>query len=205
MAEGIESSERDVMVDDEGSAQAAVATVEEVGGAVERTGGTTSGWDSRTEALLEDWRRRATAARAAHYTLASRMRRRNLFIGVPSVVFSSVVGTSLFATLSTEDVNKTLRIIIGLVSFAAAVLAALQTFFRFNERAERHVVAADWYSAIRRDLAQLIALSPGQRGEPKECLDRVRKEMNKIGQQAPEISDQLWTKVAQKYSVDDSP
>ena len=132
------------------------------------------------------------------------MRKRNLLIGVPSVVFSSVVGTSLFATLTREDVNKTLRVVIGLVSFAAAALAALQTFFRFNERAERHVIAADWYSAVRRDLAELIALPPGQRGEPKECLDRVRKEMSKIGQQAPEIGEHLWAKMASRYSVEDS-
>lgn len=170
----------------------------------ERVGGNASSWDSRTEALLEDWQARATAARAAHYTLASRLRKRNLLIGVPSVVFSSVVGTSLFATLTQEDVNKTLRIVIGMVSFAAAALAALQTFFRFSERAEKHVLAADWYSAVRRDVAELIALPPSQRGEPKECLDRVRKEMSKIGQQAPEIGESLWAKTAGRYGIDDS-
>ncbi|MDQ4130721.1 MAG: SLATT domain-containing protein [Actinomycetota bacterium] len=91
--------------------------------------GSTSSWDSRTEAVLEEWLARVSAAQAAHYTLASRTRKRNVLIGVPTVLFSSVVGTSLFATLTRENVNKTLRIVIGLVSFAAAALAALQTFF----------------------------------------------------------------------------
>ncbi len=170
----------------------------------ESPGSNTPSWNTRTEALLDDWLRRVTAASAAHYTLASRLRKRNLLIGVPSVVFSSVVGTSLFATLTTEEVNRTLRIVIGLVIFAAAALAALQTFFRFNERAEKHVVAADWYSAVRRDLSELIALPPDQRGYPKECLDRVRKEMGKIGQQAPEIGEPLWSEMARRYAVDDS-
>jgi hypothetical protein len=163
-----------------------------------------SPWDPKTEALLEDWHARAMAARASHYALASRLRVRNLLIGVPSVLFSSVVGTSLFATLTQEDVNKTLRIVIGTVSFLAAALAALQTFFRFHERAERHVLAADWYSAIRRDLAEVIALPSDQREQPKECLDRLRKEMNKVGQQAPEIDEHVWAKMAKAHGVKDA-
>ena len=163
-----------------------------------------SAWNTDSEALLRDWQARVTAARAAHYTLASRLRKRNLLIGVPSIVFSSVVGTSLFATLTKENVDKTLRIVIGLVSFAAATLAALQTFFRFHVRAERHVLAADWYSAVRREIAELIALPPEERGAAKECLDRLRKEMSKIGQQAPEIGEHLWITMAEKYHISDT-
>lgn len=162
-------------------------------------------WDAATEALLHEWRARTAAARAAHYTLASRLRKRNLWIGVPAVVFSTVVGTSLFATLSRQQVNRTLRVVIGVVSVAAAILTALQTFFRFSERAERHVVAADWYSAVRRQLDVLIALPADQRGHPKECLDRIRKEMSTIGQQAPEIGQQLWSRLAAEHGIEEGP
>ena len=81
------------------------------------------------------------------------------------------------------------------MSVAAAILTALETFFRFSERAERHVIAADWYSAVRRDLEELMALPPDQRGRPKECLDKVRKELSKISQQSPEIGQRLWEAV----------
>lgn len=162
-----------------------------------------TGWDQSTEDLLKDWHNRVAAARSAHYQLASRMRRRNLVVGVPSVVFSAVVGTSLFATLSDANVPRALRIVIGLVSLLAAVLAALQTFFGFSERAERHVIAADWYSAVRRRLDLLIALPKNERDPPKKCLDEIRKEMSRIGQQAPEIGQALWLKWARKYKVKD--
>lgn len=142
-------------------------------------------WNDETDAVLREWHDRAAAARSAHYLLATRMRKRNIGIGVPSVVFSAVVGTSLFATLSEADVPKSLRVAIGLVSLAAAVLAALQTFFGFSQRAERHVIAADWYSAVRRQLEEIIALPSEERDPPKDCLDSVRKEMSKIGQQPP--------------------
>lgn len=87
---------------------------------------------------------------------------------------------------------------------AAAILAALQTFLRFGERAEKHVVAADWYAAVRRDIDQLLVLSAEERGTPKSCFDRIRKDMSKVGQQSPEIGDRLWKVMAKKYGVRDS-
>jgi hypothetical protein len=171
----------------------------------EGTGESGGQWSEATEALLRDWHNRTAAARSAHYLLASRLRKRNLVVGVPSVVFSAVVGTSLFATLSDANVAKPLRVVIGVVSLVAAVLAALQTFFGFSERAERHVIAADWYSAVRRRLDLLLALPREDRDPPQKTLDEIRKEMSRIGQQAPEIGQSLWAKMARRYKVEDSP
>src|SRR5947208_10376766 len=92
-------------------------------------------WNDAHDALVQDWHNRAAAAQHAHYLLAHRLRRRNLGLGIPAVVFSSIVGTSLFATLTRENVNTSLRILIGCISVLAAVAAALQTFLRFAERA----------------------------------------------------------------------
>jgi hypothetical protein len=163
----------------------------------------TAPWDADTERLLVDWRRRAAAAVTAHYRLAYRCRRRNVALGVPVVVLSSVVGTSLFATLNETSVDSDVRLTIGVVSVAAAVLASLQTFLRFAERAERHVIAADWYSAVRRGVDEALALPPVARKPPAEYLPTIRKEMSKIGQQAPEIPAPLWSRVAAEHGVDD--
>lgn len=162
-------------------------------------------WDVDTERLLRDWHNRAAAAAMAHYTLANRCRRRNVLLGVPVVVFSTVVGTSLFATLNEASVDSNVRLAIGTISVLAAVLAALQTFLRFAERAERHVLAADWYAAIRRGTAEVLALPPAARQPPTTYLPGVRKEMSKIGQQAPDIGAPVWAKVAAAHGVDDAP
>ena len=88
-----------------------------------------------------------------------------------------------------------------MISLVAAILAALQTFLRFGERAEKRVMAGDWYAAVRRDVEEMLALSTDERGKPKDCFDRIRKEMAKIGQQSPEIGDRLWAATADKYGV----
>lgn len=161
-------------------------------------------WDAHTERLLGDWRNRAAAATAAHYRLAYLCRRRNVALGVPVVVLSTVVGTSLFATLNETSVDSDVRLVIGVVSVAAAVLASLQTFLRFAERAERHVIAGDWYAAVRRGIDETLALPPVARKPPAEYLPTVRKEMSKIGQQAPEIPAPLWARTATEHGVEES-
>ena len=160
-------------------------------------------WNDATDALVQDWHNRAAAAQHAHYLLAHRLRRRNLGLGIPAVVFSSIVGTSLFATLTRENVNTSLRILIGCISVLAAVAAALQTFLRFAERASAHVTAADWYAAIRRDTAELLALPRAARGPVKPSLDAIRMQMNRAGQNAPEIGDPLWVHVAAQFHIPD--
>jgi hypothetical protein len=155
-------------------------------------------WTPEVERLLEDWRNRVYAAQAAHYASADRFRLLNYFVGVPAAIFSSIVGTALFTGL---EKGSPQTLLVGSVSIVAAILAALQTFLRFAERASQHATAGDWYSAIRRDIEQILHLSPTDRGSPKDCLDDVRKEMNRVGQNSPELSVHQWTRQAKRFRV----
>ena len=112
-------------------------------------------WTPQVEALLEDWHHRVYAAQSAHYASADLFRTLNYVVGVPAVILSSVVGTSLFAGLD-KDSPRTL--LVASTSIVAAILGALQTFLRFAERATLHASAADWYSAIRRDIESHLCL-----------------------------------------------
>jgi hypothetical protein len=158
----------------------------------------TGAWNADVEALLEDWRRRVYAAQSAHYASADRFRMLNYIVGVPAVIFSSVVGTALFAGLEKDSPRTWL---IASASILAAVLGALQTFLRFAERATLHATAADWYSAIRRDIEEILHLPVEDRGTPKDCLDEVRKEMNRAAQDSPELSAGQWRRQAQRFKV----
>jgi hypothetical protein len=155
-------------------------------------------WTPQVEALLEDWRSRVYAAQAAHYGAADIFRLLNYVVGVPAVVFASMVGTALFAGLE-KDSGRTM--LVASASILAAVLAGLQTFLRFAERAAHHATAGDWYSAIRRDIEQTLTLPVEVRGKPKDCLDKIRKEMNRASQDAPELSGRLWRREAKRFKV----
>ena len=91
--------------------------------------------------------------------------------------------------------------LVASTSILAAVLAALQTFLRFAERASLHATAADWYSAIRRDIEEVLHLPVADRGVPKDCLDEIRKEMNRAAQDSPELSARHWRREAKRFKV----
>jgi hypothetical protein len=169
------------------------------------TGARAESWTPELEQLLAKWQRRMTACQHAYYLEAERFRRWHFWLGIPAVVLSSVVGTAVFATLEKTDIGMFPRIFIALVSIAAAVLAGLQTFLRLAETASSHGAAADWYAAIKRDIEQLLAMRAEDRGNAKTSTDTLRKEINKVGQKSPELRETLWTKVAERYGIDDIP
>ena len=155
-------------------------------------------WSIQVSHLLEDWHKRVYAAQSAHYAAADLFRLMNYVVGVPAVVCSSIVGTALFAGLE-RDSPRILAV--ASASILAAVLAGLQTFLRFPERAAQHATAADWYSAIRRDIEESLHLPVEFRGPAKDCLDKVRKEMNRAGQDAPELNVRFWRREAKRFGV----
>ncbi len=147
--------------------------------------------------LLEDWRRRARESQHAHYETAKHFSRLNYMFGVLVVIATTVVGTSIFATLQ-EQGMLLLRVILGFISVAAAVLAALQTFLRYAERSEKHRAAGAAFGAIRRELEQMKAQPEGQQGDLKTFLDSVRERFDSLAQQTPEIPAFMWEKLHRK-------
>ena len=162
-----------------------------------------SPWTPRVLTLLREWNDRAGATAETHYAIAARLGRLNVRLGIPVVVLTTFVGTSVFATLE-RHVDLSLRILIGVVSVLAAVLASLQTFLRFAERAEKPRAAAESWSSIRREIAEMLALHPdylATRGDPKDYLDRLRRRMDQVAAQSPEMGDRAWSRAEERYGL----
>jgi hypothetical protein len=155
-------------------------------------------WGEEVVTLLKEWHKRVYAAQSAHYASADWFRKCNYLIGVPAIVFSSIVGTAIFAGLE-KDSPRALWV--ASASILAAVLAGLQTFLRFSERSSKHATAAVWYSAIRRDIEEILHLPIESRGRAKDCLDKVRKEMNRVAQDSPELSVRFWKREARRFGI----
>jgi hypothetical protein len=160
-------------------------------------------WTPTVLGLLNDWNGRAAASAETHYAIAGRLGKYNISLGIPVVVLSTFVGTSVFATLQ-DNVSVNLRIVVGGVSVIAAVMASLQTFLRFAERAEKHRAAAEHWAAVRREISEMLALHPdylATQGDPKEYLDDLRRRMDEISAQSPEMGDRTWGKAQDRYDL----
>jgi hypothetical protein len=99
----------------------------------------------------EEYRLLVARHNRAHYLAAKQAERMNTWLGVPVAVTTTAVGTTIFSTFS-DNPDVKLRIGTGLLSLLAAVLASLQTFFKFSEHQQKHLQAGAQYGALRRRL-----------------------------------------------------
>jgi hypothetical protein len=155
-------------------------------------------WTPKVRGVLVEWRDRADAASKTHYAMANRLSRLNMILGIPVVVLTTLVGTSVFATLQ-EAVNTRMRIIAGFAIVLAAVLASLQTFLSSAERAEKNWTAAEMWSAIRREITEMLALHPAYteaRDDPKQYLDGLRARMDEVAKESPGMPNHLWARIS---------
>jgi hypothetical protein len=163
-------------------------------------------WEPSIEQLYTGWHRRVVAVEEGHHRMADRLNRRSIGLGLPVVVLSTLVGTTAFASLQkTEHIDAWIKVAVGSVGVAAAILASAQTFLGYAKRSERHRIASIRYESLRRDMAQAIALPPSARPDAHQELDRVRTRMEKYAKESPAVPERLWRQLCGKFEIKPSP
>src|SRR5690348_17241901 len=77
--------------------------------------------------LLRGWLLHAHKGRDRHDVAARRYEGHRTGFGVPTIVLSAVVGTSVFASLGEQQAAIWAQVSVGVLSMGAAVFSALQT------------------------------------------------------------------------------
>ena len=143
------------------------------------------------EVLVTDWFRRAREAQAIHYECGAYFSRMNYWLGIPTIAFTTIVGTAVFATLEKSSDGE-LKIAIGLISILASLLAALQTFLGFSERAVEHKRTAAGYSVVRRELEYLKTFHGDNEQELAQRLKKVQQDMDHLAELSPGVPRRIW-------------
>ncbi|MBL8212647.1 MAG: SLATT domain-containing protein [Bryobacterales bacterium] len=150
--------------------------------------------ESSQDVLLRDWFRRARESQRVHYLCATRYHRLHYLLGMPTILFSCVVGTAVFS--SVDKISSTeMKITLGLISIAAAALSSLQTFLQLEARAEKHKTAGARYGAVRRALELLATFPPTAEGGLRLELETVKKELDDLSQTSPHVPSDLRSDV----------
>jgi hypothetical protein len=119
----------------------------------------------------------------------------HLWIGVPAIIISTIVGTAAFAGVS--EAGRThiwISIVVGMLSVSAAVLTALQTFFNFAVKSQKHADAAARFFALSRRLGHLADKPASYSWRLVEEIEELDEELNDIIKDAPRVSIKLQTK-----------
>lgn len=113
--------------------------------------------------MLADWQDSAAMLAHAHYRASVALRHSHYNLGLPTVVASAIVGTAVVSSMNTSSADAgishtVVQLVVGALSLTASVLAALQTFLRFSERAEMHRRAASEHEGIAREAEVALAM-----------------------------------------------
>lgn len=129
----------------------------------------------------------------AHFEAAKYYERLHLTIGIPTVIISALLGTTVFANLQYSDVNW-VKFLLAVLSVTMIALSSLQTFLKYSERSERHRTAAVQLGEVRRELEELLAFS-AETPIDKAVVDVLRKKWNSVDRQAPTIPTNIYVRV----------
>lgn len=146
--------------------------------------------------LIRTWHYRICRIQFAHYDAATHFERLNLILGIPVILLTTAVGTTIFSTLTESHSTRT-QLYVGLLSVLAAVLASLQTFLRFAERAEKHRACGARYAGLKTELEVVQAL-PREPSEMREFLESFCARWAALHGESPTIPDRIYARATSK-------
>jgi hypothetical protein len=151
--------------------------------------------------MADEFQNHLAVGGTAHYIAADRRSRQYTGLGLPVVVITSIVGTSVFATIENNP-EVGWKILVGIVSLLAAVLSAAQTLFRFSERAQEHKSAGAAYARLRREV-QLFKLKypkgDGDRSAALRELAQINDRIGDLAESSPQLDYRFREKVHKKH------
>jgi hypothetical protein len=136
--------------------------------------------------LLERRGKLAWAAQHAYFERAGILGKMNYFIGVPVVIVTALAGSAIVVN---QSKGSPIPIWVGVITVSAAVLASLQTFLRFGERAAFSAVAGTRYGRLRRRIEDCLAFPPEGLAER---LAEIQKLEDDAGDQSPPLGERRW-------------
>jgi hypothetical protein len=146
------------------------------------------------DALLETWYTRVRRAQVGHFQSAVRCERQHLWIGLPAVILSTVVGSSVFASLQ-KGASVEMGFLVAFLSILAAILASVQTFLRHTERAERHRLAGTAFGALKKELELKRVIPPKTPEDQEKYMTDFLERWNRLVENSPTTDETIFQKM----------
>ncbi|MCW4001116.1 MAG: SLATT domain-containing protein [Candidatus Bathyarchaeota archaeon] len=142
---------------------------------------------------LAHWRAGVKIAHNSHIETATRYTRLNRYFGIPVVILTAIIGTTVFTSIASTEYSLPLQITAGVLSITAAVLSGVYTFLNYGELAERHRSAAVKYGNLRREIEQVQCFTTQQC--ESETMKQLRLKWDALDLEAPSIPQDIHDRV----------
>ncbi|MHC4138644.1 MAG: SLATT domain-containing protein [Planctomycetota bacterium] len=147
--------------------------------------------------LLDTWQKQISTFEMGHYKSATSCRVFNYSLGIPLVLITTFVATDFFANLEIlkgfsspkkiDDMKNPIFMIVSFFTIAAPILASLQSFLKFPERATLHKQAAVEFGKLRKEIEKTIVFPPKSEEGLMKKIDEIQLGEAHISSEAPSI------------------
>ncbi|MEM1278437.1 MAG: SLATT domain-containing protein [Cyanobacteria bacterium P01_H01_bin.152] len=117
-------------------------------------------------------------------------------MGVPTIIISTLIGTTIFASLGSSQ-KIYIQIAVGLMSLSAAILSSLQTFLDYSELAGKHKQASIKYGELRREMEQVLVENLDEEKQ-SHFMKAFSAKWNALDTDSPTIPNKVYSKVASR-------
>jgi hypothetical protein len=138
--------------------------------------------------LLRSYQRSIHVWHTGYDEAASAFCKRGRLYGILTAALSAVVATAAFTSLSTESVPAVWKVIAGVLSSIAAVVAGMAATLKYPEMAVDYRAAANKYGKVRHQI-ELLMLRPRVTDED---LRGVVAAWEQVQEAAPILSDRQY-------------
>jgi hypothetical protein len=150
--------------------------------------------------LLATWKGGLHRSLHGHYEAAKVAERKHYYLGVPAAVLSGIVGASVFAAInSTPEVWAI--IVVGSISILSSILISLQTFLRFDERAESHRKCGVRYGSLDKEIAHVLVAPPMDDKKFDLWMATFRERWDELAAESPTIPNKVAEFVERRYPM----
>ncbi|MGM4919534.1 SLATT domain-containing protein [Tardiphaga sp. 813_E8_N1_3] len=137
-----------------------------------------------------------------HHEACSGWSRRHLYLGLPIVIISAIVGAAAFSQAAKTE--PWIGVVAGLFSIAIAVLSGISTFLNPNEKQSAHLIAAHAFDKLNNDTRIFWSIEAWQE-ESEEVITSQLRELverkNELNSKSPQIPK--WAYKRAKKGIDE--
>jgi hypothetical protein len=161
-----------------------------------------------SEKYMKDWLCSLTVLHRGHWNASRHYENINLRLGIATTISAAISGTTAFTQIQQQadhgTLNTWLQIRVGLFALIAAVLGAIQTYFRSSELSSRQKQAAQKFGKLRRELHQHLCIGLEENHEKLERQPTdFRKRWDTVDEESLPVPQGIYQKAKERYSIDD--
>jgi len=159
-------------------------------------------WTDRLEEFFASSAEKAHCLSVLHKQSEALYSGRKIFIELPVIVGSAVIGFLNAGSTSMFDDPKIASIALGVGSLVVSVLQTINAYFSWAKRAEGHRIAAIQYSRLYRFLSIEMSLPRNERLDPSALLKQTKDTNDRLQEISPLLPAGILRDFRRKYDKD---